>query len=461
MLVTTCAMSIRLAVAGAFFLLLFASSSAQQADIDPRVAALVADVSEQRLQTLLEGLTRFRTRHTLSDPDPAGRGIGAAREWILAQMRESSPRLQVSFDTYPVAPQGRITREVELRNVMAILPGRSARRVYLTAHYDSLNIPDQTAGVTRPASPPTGWSALTQPGQDFDVEAPGADDDGSGTALLMELARAFAQSGVAFEPTLVFLAFAGEEQGLVGSSLHAQKAVDDGLTIDAILNNDIVGGAMGGGGTVNGEVLRVFSDGPEDSPSRQLARFVRTAAARYVPSHWVELIARSDRFGRGGDHTPFSVRGFAAVRLTEANEHYGKQHNAKDTLDGVSLRYLAQNARVNAAALAMLALAPPAPSVRDERGMPTLSRAPSGYDARLAWQASPGAAGYRVYWRAAWAPDWEHSARVGNVTEYVMRGVSIDDYVFGVAAIGADGAESLVAAYVSPSPSATTIRTVP
>jgi len=207
-------------------------------------------------------------------------------------------------------------------------------------------------------------------------------------------------------------------------------------------------------------VLRVFSDGPEDSPSRQLARHTRKVAARYVPSHKVELIARYDRFGRGGDHTAFNQRGFAAVRLTEANENYAKQHSGNDTLDGVSFPYLAQNARVNAAALATLALAPPAPSTRNERGAPTLSREPSGYDAKLVWQASPGSAGYRIYWRPTWAPDWEHTLAVGNVTEYVLRNISIDDYVFGVAALGADGSESLVSAYVNPPRQDILIRTI-
>jgi len=417
-----------------------AGALGQQTDIDPRIAKIIAEVSEQQLQSKLATLASFQTRHTLSSPDPAGKGIGAARQWIFDEMMRSSPRLQVSFDSYRVPPQGdRIKSEIEIRNVMAVLPGRSPRRVYVSAHYDSRTVDVMAA----------------------DAPAPGANDDGSGTVLTMELARLFGESGVEFDATLVFIALAGEEQGLVGASLHVQRAAADKQPIEAVLNNDIVGGAVGGSGIGNGEVLRVFSDGPEDSPSRQLARHTRKVAARYVPSHKVELIARYDRFGRGGDHTAFNQRGFAAVRLTEANENYAKQHSGNDTLDGVSFPYLAQNVRVNAAALATLALAPPAPSTRNERGAPTLSREPSGYDAKLVWQASPWAGGYRIYWRATWAPDWEHTMAVGNVTEYVLRNISIDDYVFGVAALGADGSESLVSAYVNPPRQDILIKTIP
>jgi hypothetical protein len=186
---------------------------------------------------------------------------------------------------------------------------------------------------------------------------------------------------------------------------------------------------------------------------------VQRQAARYVPGHRVRLIARHDRFGRGGDHTAFNQNGFAGVRFSESKENYARQHTAEDTLDGVSASYLARNARVNAAALAVLALAPPTPAVVDERGRPLLDRQPSGYDARLRWQASPGAAAYRVFWREAWAPDWRHELTLGAVTELVLPGLSIDDHVFGVAALSAAGHESLVAAYVNPPRPEERIRT--
>ncbi|HEY3119191.1 MAG TPA: M28 family metallopeptidase, partial [Vicinamibacteria bacterium] len=218
----------------------------------------------------------------------------------------------------------------------------------------------------------------------------------------------------------------------------------------AVLNNDIVGNPAGGNGIVDAESVRVFSEGPEDSPSRQLARFIARQAARYYPSHQVRLMARHDRFGRGGDHSAFNQYGFAAVRFSESNENYARQHAAEDTLEGVNPAYLARNARVNAAALAGIALAPPAPKTADEQKRPLLDRQPSGYDARLRWAAAPGAAGYRIFWREAWTPDWQHELAVGNVTEFVLRDVSIDDYVFGVAAVGPEGHESLVSAWVNP-----------
>lgn len=441
----------RVLIAIALAVVAWGRADAQRSDVDPRVRGIVDAISEQRLKASLQQLTSFTTRNLVSDPRPEGRGIGAAREWILSQFRRASPRLQASFETYQVAAQGdRIKTPVELRNVIAVLPGRTARRLYVTAHYDTV------ARVPSPTQPDGvfNWALGDNP-------SPGADDDGSGTVLVLELARAFAQSGVDFDATLVFGTFAGEEQGLVGSTLHATKARADGAVIDAVLNNDIVGGVAGGDGVANGDVVRVFSEEPADSPSRQLARYVRDAAARYVPSHRVELVARYDRFGRGGDHTPFNQRGFAAVRVTEAFENYARQHSATDSIDDVSFAYLARNAKVNAAALASLALAPAAPRVTDDRGRPQLTRGTSGYDAQLTWRRSPGAAGYRVYWRRTWSPDWQQHVDVGDVEEYLLRDVSIDDYVFGVSALGPAGDESLVAAYVNPIPQPSTIKTIP
>jgi hypothetical protein len=278
------------------------------------------------------------------------------------------------------------------------------------------------------------------------VIAPGANDDGSGTVLSMELARVFAESGIEFEATLVFMAVAGEEQGLVGSRAHAKRMKEQKIPVQAVFNNDIVGNSTSGNGIVDGASVRVYSEGPEDSPSRSLAIFARRIAERYVPSHELRLLARRDRFGRGGDHSGFNAEGFAAIGFRESRENYSKQHNANDTLDGVSFPYLAQNARANAAGMAVLALAPPPPEVRPNM----LTRQPSGYDARLQWTASAGAAGYRIFWRKAWAPDWEHELYVGNVTAFVFANRNIDDHVFGVAAVGAGGHESTISAYVMP-----------
>ncbi len=427
------------------------SAQAQPPDVDPRVAALVDQVSEDRLVSILRALEGFETRNTLSDLDSPTRGIGAARQWIFDQLRGYSPRLQVSFDTYQVARQGRISRDVDLRNVMAILPGRSPRRVYVSGHYDTIAIVGGQSGSNAGAPRPPGVEPeFTDP----DARAPGVDDDGSGTALTMELARVFGQSGIEFDATLVFMCHAGEEQGLFGARLHAARAVRavrEKIPIMAVLNNDIVGNDRGGNGVVDGTTIRVFSEGPEDSPSRELARYIRRWAARYVPSHRVRLMARADRFGRGGDHSAYTQAGFAAVGFREARENFTRQHDSRDTFDGISPRYLAQNARVNAAAAASLALAPPAPVVTGDRGQPLLSRGPSGYDARLQWTPSPGAVAYRIFWRDAWGPDWEHDRLVGDVSDVLMPDLLIDDYVFGVAAVDDAGHESLVAPYVSAS----------
>jgi len=423
-------------------------------DADPRIQQVLAQVSPERLKTIVDHLAGFGTRHTLSSQIDPTRGIGAAARWIHDELASASPRLQVAFEDYEIPAQGeRILRDVRVRNVVAVLPGRSPRRIYVSGHYDTVARPVRPAAAPAPgpASGSGGQSATG--GFDWangDLPAPGANDDGSGTALTMEAARVLAQSGLEFDATLVFMAFAGEEQGLVGAHLHAQKAVAEKVVIDAVFNNDIIGNSVGGNGVVDGESVRVFAEGPEDSTSRQLARYIHRTAARYVPSHRVRLIARHDRFGRGGDHTAFNQRGFAGVRFSEANEHYGRQHVVEDTPDGVDAAYLARNTRVNVAAVAALALAPPAPVVTSERGAPQLDRQPSGYDARLRWKASPGASGYRIFWREAWTPDWQFERHVGNVTEVVLPDVSIDDHVFGVAAIGPGGHESVVSAYVNP-----------
>lgn len=440
--------------------------TAQAGDLDPRIVRLVAQVSEERLTAILKKLESFGTRSTMSSADSPARGIGAARQWIFDEMRRSSPRLQVSFDTYLIAKQGsRITRDVELRNVMAVLPGNSPRRFYVSGHYDSIaRVPgarpttQAAAASDRPAEDSAEEGAFDYTVTDND--APGVNDDGSGTALTIELARVFAESGLEFDATLVFIAFAGEEQGLVGAGLHAQKAAAENARIDGVLNNDIVGNTTGGNGITDAESVRVFSEGPEDSPSRQIARYIERQAARYMPSHRVTLIARHDRFGRGGDHSAFNQQGFAAVRFTESNENYARQHTVDDTFQGVSPAYLARNARVNATVLANLGLAPPAPGVLGRRNLPQLERGKSRYDAVVRWTASPGAAGYRIFWRPAWTPDWTRELSVGNVTELVLPDVSIDDYIFGVAAVGPAGHESLVSAYVNPPRQRTEIKTV-
>ena len=434
-----------------------AQGAAPRPDADPRIEKIVASISEERLEELLTKLVSFGTRNTLSDQTSATHGIGAARNWILEEMRRSSEKLRVNFDTHQIAQQGRITSAVDLRNVMAVLPGKSPRRIYISGHYDTVNIGGQN--VSNSATPGTaGGDRQTRAGFDPNVEANGANDDGSGTVLTMELARAFAQSGIEFDATLVFITWAGEEQGLVGSNVHAEDLRKNNVPVDAVFNNDIVGNSLGGNGIRDAESVKVYAIGPEDSPARALARFIRAKAAVYVPSHRVRLMAREDRFGRGSDQSSFTQNGFPAIVFREANENFARQHGANDKIDGVDFGYLAQNARVNAAGVASLALAPPAPKVTNDRGGNMLSRDPSGYDATMRWNASPGAVAYKIHWRDTWTNDWEHSQTIGNVTQFTMKNVNIDDFVFGVSAIGADGQESVVSAYVSPVRAGTTIK---
>ena len=329
----------------AFVLILAAAFSpnalAQQpADLDPQIVKLVAAVSEQRLSDTLKKLESFGTRSTLSSTNLPDKGIGAARQWILDEMKSYSPKLQVSFDTYQVAKQGRIPRDIEVRNVMAILPGRSPRRIYVSGHYDTVARPggqgEANAGGP-PRDPDAPAPTVADPNAPLDNPATGVNDDGSGTALTIELARVFSQSGIDFDATLVFMCHVAEEQGLIGARLHAQRAVAEKIPIEAVFNNDIVGGDVGGNGIIDGATIRVYSEGPEDSPSRELARFVQRWGARYVPSHKVRPMARPDRFGRGGDHSAYNQLGFTAVGFRESRENFTRQHDVRDTFEGIAL----------------------------------------------------------------------------------------------------------------------------
>ena len=412
----------------------------------PEVQKIVDSVSRDRLETIIRKLESFESRSTLSDTTSPTRGIGAARQWIYDQFKSFSPRLEVTFDTYQVAKTGRITKDTDLRNVVAVLPGDDPasrdRRILISGHYDST--------LQGPNGP------LPEQVQ----RAPGANDDASGVAAVLECARILSQ--YQFAHTLVFVAFAGEEQGLVGSTLMAARARKENWQIDAVMNNDIIGNSLGGNGLIDNHTVRVFSEEPNDSLSRQVARYIKDVGPRYTPSMNVALIFRYDRFGRGGDHTPFNLEGYPAVRLTVPDENYSRQHTVEDTFEGVDLDYLSRVVRINAASLATLARAPSAPIVVDDRGQPMLGRGPSRYDAALKWNVSGGnPAGYAVVMRKTTSADWEREIYVGNVTEYILKDVSVDEWVFGVRAIGQDGAESLTSAYVNPPRTKTIYKTLP
>ena len=416
---------------------------------DGRLYAIADSASPARMEATIRALVAFGTRHTASDTVSATRGIGAARRWIFAEFekisRECGGCLQVMYNKrVQGGPGTRLATPVEVVNVVAIQRGRSRADRYLaiTGHYDS-----RASG-----------------GNDATIEAPGANDDGSGTAAVLEAARILSKQR--FNKTIVYGALAGEEQGLYGGQILAGYAKAEGWALEAVLNNDIIGNSRGIDGSTNSEIVRVFSEpvsvtetdaerrarrttgGEVDGPSRQLARYLARIAELYTPSLSVKLIYRLDRFGRGGDHRAFNDSGYAAVRLTEANENWNRQHQNLRTENGIDYGdlpdfvdyvYAARITGLNAASLASLAWAPSPPqAVRIRGGSSTTTS--------VTWQAGPGAAaaGYKLYWRDTIAPQWTHSRWVGNVTEFRLHNVLIDDHVFGVAAVSADGNESVI-----------------
>jgi hypothetical protein len=444
-------------------LLLIATALPAQtvARIDPEIQKIVKEISQDNIAATMQKLASFETRGNFSDPTQKDRGIGAARQWIYGQFRSYSPKLEVSFDPYKVKKQGtRILRDVDVVNVIAVLPGatRPEQRVIVSSHYDSLNI------VRKAGAPPSGSEGGDSADDVIDFEksveapAPGVTDNASAVALVLELARVM--SHYQFEKTVVFIAFAGEEIGLIGSSLYSEKAKKQGDHIEAVLNNDIVGCEASGDGRSEGSLVHVFSEEPADSSSRELARYIRDSAQRYVPGFQAGLVFRSDRFSRGGDHTPFNTAGFAAVRFTSAAENLKVQHTVNDTFAIASAAYTTNVARINAAALASLADAPIAPETVREittgaakgRKVPNLARGVSKYDAILRWKDPKPAddlAGYAIVVRSTTSAFWDHEIFVGKVTEYTLPGLSIDDVVLGVKAIDVQGHESLVSPYVA------------
>ncbi|MFN8001284.1 MAG: M28 family metallopeptidase [Acidobacteriota bacterium] len=444
---------VALFTSGALLLgLVLPATSAQQvqlsAKLNPQIEKIVTEISAKNIEANIRKLVSFGTRHTLSSQDDPQRGIGAARRWIKAEMerysRESGGRLQVAEDEFVQPAGGRVPQPTTLVNVVATLPGSQPEakdRLYVVSgHYDSC--------------------VCTQSMTDATSDAPGASDDASGTAAVMEMARVM--SKYQFDATLVFMTVAGEEQGLLGAAHWAEDAKKKGLNVAAMFTNDIIGNTLGGNGVRDNRRVRLFSEGvptteteaearvrqsvggENDAPSRQLARYIKEVGERYVNNFEVTLVFRRDRYGRGGDHNAFLQRGFAAVRFTEPNEDFSRQHQKVreengikygDVLEMVDPPYIAQVARVNAASLASMALAPAAPTgVGFKTGR-------QEYDTTIAWKpnAEPDLAGYRIVWRETYQPFWQRSVETGSVTEFVMKALSKDDFFFAVQAIDKDG----------------------
>jgi len=418
---------------------------------DPQIAAALKQVSASRIQQTIEKLVSFQTRSTISAQDPAsiaaGHGIGAAREWIESEFesysRDCGGCLEVKTDSFIQQPAERIPQPTEITNVYAVLKGtdpENAKRIVLvTGHYDSRN--SDTLNTTDPA--------------------PGANDDGSGTAVSLECARVL--SKLKFPATIIFLTVAGEEQGLYGSRHFAQMAKSEGRDIEAVLNNDIVGGDRNP--QQDTSVVRVFSEGvplaatdadlrmirnlggENDSSSRELARYIAETGQAYDLAVKPMLVFRLDRYLRGGDHSAFNREGYAAVRFTEFREDFHHQHQNVRTENGVeygdlarfvNFDYIANVARLNAATLASLASAPAPPA-----SVHLLTKELQN-DSTLTWAPSPGglATSYEVVWRATTSPEWEHAQSAGNATSITLD-KSKDNVIFAVRAVDNHGHRSL------------------
>ena len=417
---------------------------------DERIGEILAALSAERLEADVRTLVAFGTRHTLSLTDSPTRGIGAARRWVRAELERiaaaTGGRLEVRDQrwTEPGGHLPRIPDDVEIINVLGILPGSDNPARYLIVSGD---VDSRATDI-----------------MDSTTDAPGANDNATGVSAVLEAARML--SSHSFGATLVFAALSGEEQGLVGGRHMAQQARANGWAIDAVLNNDMIGNISGIDGITDDRAFRIFSEptpvtetddertarrafgGEVDGPSRQLARAIERVTRQYVPASDPMMIYRLDRFGRGGHHRPFNDAGFPAVRIMEAHEHFDRQHEDVrtengiaygDVIDAVDFDYASLVTAVNVASLATLGWAPPAPASVEISGAGTGATT-------VTWQpvTSDALASYKLYWRLTTEPQWSQQHDVGLETTHTLDGIVIDNYVFGVATVDGHGNESVV-----------------
>ncbi|HJS80742.1 MAG TPA: M28 family metallopeptidase [Vitreimonas sp.] len=436
-------------IAAVFSCALMAQASAQTPPRTdhPLLHEVAGAVSEQSLHGYIERMVGLGTRHTMSDTRSSRRGIGAARRWVQREFEAMSQAcggcLEIATPSETVSGTERIPTPTEVVDVLAIQRGTSdpTRVIIISGHLDS-----RVSDV-----------------MNFRSDAPGANDDASGVAAVMEAARVLSQHR--FAATLVYAALSGEEQGLHGGKILADYARAQGWQVEAVLNNDIIGNTEGLSGVRDNTHVRIFSEGtravetPEqanrrrynggevDSPSRNLARFMDRLADEYLTNLDVVMVYRTDRFGRGGDQVRMLEAGYPSVRVTEAAENYNRQHQDPrrengirygDTIDGVDFPYLAQVTRLNIVSMAALASAPRPPG-----GVAIAGNVSP--NTTVSWRAVEGAAAYRVWWRSTTDPQWRTSRLApGDATQLVLNGVVIDDWFFGVSSISADGYESPV-----------------
>ncbi len=425
------------------------AQKAKKETLNPEIQKMLREISAKNIENSIRKLVSFETRNTLSEQTSATRGIGAARDWIFAEFQKISADcggcLQVEKQSFEQPKSNRISQPTILTNVVATLKGTTdPTRIYVVSgHYDSM------------CSSPI----------DAVCDAPGANDDASGTAAVIELARVMSKRK--FDATIIFMTVPGEEQGLLGAAYFAEQAKQKALNIEAMFTNDIIGGAMKFKNSPDRKKVRVFSEGvpsneteaeaglrrsvggENDSSSRQLARYIKEQSDKYLKNFGVWMIYRRDRYLRGGDHIPFLERGFAAVRFTESNEDYTRQHQNLRTEEGINygdlpdyldFEYIANVTRVNMISLANLALAPAKPKNA------AILTARLTNDTDLKWDANTDAdlAGYEVVWRDTTSATWTDFLFVGNATSYTAKEMSKDNYFFGVRAVDKDGNKSPV-----------------
>mgnify|MGYP003635025573 FL=1 len=429
-----------------FIIVCFTFSSFSQTD--QRIYDIINDVSSERIKADITTLANFGTRNTFSDTISNTRGIGAARRWIKDEFetisKDCNNCLDVFYQKDFVKAEGndRVPQDTWIVNVAAVQKGTKYpnRYIIMSGDIDSRN----------------------SDGSDFTKDAPGANDNASGMAGAIEAARVL--SKYKFESSIVYLGLSGEEQGLFGGKGFADYAKTQGWDIIGVLNNDMIGNIEGVNGVISNRDFRIFSEpvpptetdrerqmrrfygGEVDGISRQLARYVFKTTQTYMPEMNPMMVYRLDRFGRGGHHRPFNDLGWAGIRIMEAHENYNQQHQDIRTENGieygdklkfVNFGYAAKLTAVNAITMASLAWAPPAPNNVAIGGIVEPS-------AKLKWDKVDGATGYKIYWRDTTSPTWDHSRFVGDVSEFTLDGIVIDNYFFGVAAVGEDGFESVV-----------------
>ena len=424
------------------------------AQTDSKMYDIIDSVSEERLRNDVKILADFGTRHTLSDTVSNTRGIGAARRWIKSEFDKISSNcgncLEVFYqkDLVPKGDGARIVHDVWVVNVVAIQRGTKYPNRFIIMSGD----------IDSRVSSPT----------DYTSDSPGANDNASGMAGAIEAARVL--SKYKFDSSIIYVGLSGEEQGLYGGKGLANHAKENNWDIIGILNNDMIGNIKGVDGVIDNRTFRIFSEpittdetnperlmrqararrfygGEVDGISRQLARYVHKTTKAYMPEMNPMMVYRLDRFGRGGHHRPFNDAGFAGIRIMEAHENYTQQHqdirtengiNYGDTFEHVNFPYAKKLTAVNAINLASLASAPPPPRNLAIGGIVQPS-------VKFKWDKVEGAKGYKIYWRDTTSPTWDHSRYVGDVSEFTLDGIVIDNFFFGVATVGEDGHESVVA----------------